>query len=185
MASFGLVIKKHGVVNIVIFAALWSLWKLRNDLSFSECWLERDGYPAEQNCLYGAELANHVPGEQGFLPEYGGGTEDVSLEKLQVVDRMQSFLKMKQAGAGYFFRCFASLELLQTGVIESQCYRSCNAWVLSASGTFWLLPLRLVIQWPALLSFFLRRLFFTRVFSYLGLRLVPCSLELISQTYQP
>jgi hypothetical protein len=71
---------------------------------FSECWLERDGYPAEQNCLYGAELANHVPGEQeGFLPEYGGGTEDVSLEKLQVVDRMQSFLKMKQAGAGYFF----------------------------------------------------------------------------------
>jgi hypothetical protein len=144
MASFGLVIKKHGVVNIVIFATLWSLWKLRNDLSFSECWLERDGYPAEQNCLYGAELANHVPGEQGFLPEYGGGTEDVSLEKLQVVDRMQSFLKMKQAGAGYFFRCFASLELLQTGVIESQCYRSCNAWVLSASGTFWLLPLRLV-----------------------------------------
>jgi hypothetical protein len=36
----------------------------------------------------------------------------------------------------------------------SQCCWSCNAWVLSASGTFCLLPLRLVIQWLALLSFF-------------------------------
>jgi hypothetical protein len=81
---------------------------------FSECWLERDGYPAEQNCLYGAELANHVPGEkEGFFVKNSVGDQeeslygvvasslktvvglDVSLEKLQVVDRMQSFLKMK------------------------------------------------------------------------------------------
>ena len=62
---------------------------------FSECWLERDGYPAEQNCLYGAELANPVPGEQeGFFFKNSVGDQE-EREKLQVVDRMQNFLKMK------------------------------------------------------------------------------------------
>ena len=62
---------------------------------FSECWLERDGYPAEQNCLYGAKLANPVAGEQeGFFFKNSVGDQE-EREKLQVVDRMQNFLKMK------------------------------------------------------------------------------------------
>lgn len=41
---------------------------------------------------------------------------NLSLEKMQVVDRMQSYLKN---GAGYFTWCFPRLGLLQAGLSSS------------------------------------------------------------------
>lgn len=46
-------------------AKKWSL--------FSEYRLEGNGYPIEQNCLFGAKLANFVPGKQEGL--YGNSSD--------------------------------------------------------------------------------------------------------------
>jgi len=72
---------------------------------FSEYGMERDGYPAEQNCIYGSMVLDKMAREQeGFPVKNSAGHQeesfygvvasslkavvglDVSLEKLQVVD---------------------------------------------------------------------------------------------------
>lgn len=44
---------------------------------FSECWLEGDQDPAEQNCLCGVELTDSVPREQKgfFIKDHFGDQE--------------------------------------------------------------------------------------------------------------
>jgi len=62
---------------------------------FSEYGMERDGYPAEQNCIYGSMVLDKMAREQeGFFFKNSVGDQE-EREKLQVVDRMQNFLKMK------------------------------------------------------------------------------------------